>query len=250
VTATAPTTGVAVITGGAGSLGHVIVGHFLKRGWQVVAIDRQWTLAETKDNSRFRSLTADLADHHNVGKVIAEAGNAFGSIDLLVNAVGAIHSEPALHFERGRLSPHRYDGWIRTIEANLTVPFFSAAAAAALMIRQPRRGAIVNITSVSARGNEGQAAYAAAKAGLEAATRVMARELGPLGVRINSVAPGFIDTSSTHAALTREILDRIVASTPLRRLGTSEEVAEAVEFCWHNTFLNGAVIAIDGGIVL
>jgi 3-oxoacyl-[acyl-carrier protein] reductase len=241
-----PATGNAVVTGGNGSLGQAIVTRLVERGWRVVAIDRQ----PGDGKNAVQILSADLADPKEGGKAIADAAVALGSIDLLVNAVGAIHSEPVLRFTRGRLAPHGHQSWLRTIEANLTAPFLAAAAAAAIMARQPGRGVIVNITSISARGNEGQAAYAAAKAGLEAATRVMARELGPLGVRVNAIAPGFIDTPSTRAALDAERLETLVGATPLRRLGRTDEVADAVEFCWANGFLNGAVIALDGGLTI
>jgi 3-oxoacyl-[acyl-carrier protein] reductase len=245
---TVPEPGNAVVTGGNGSLGRVIAARLVEHGWRLIAIDRR--AAEAESPSVTDTLLADLSDPKEGAKAIASAAAALGSIDLLINAVGAIHSEPILRFTRGRLSPHDHESWLRTIEANLTAPFLAASAAAAIMARQPRRGVIVNITSISARGNEGQAAYAAAKAGLEAATRVMARELGPLGIRVNAIAPGFIDTPSTRAALAAERLDTLVNATPLRRLGRSEEIANAVEFCWANGFLNGAVIALDGGLAI
>ncbi|MFI5020416.1 MAG: SDR family NAD(P)-dependent oxidoreductase [Alphaproteobacteria bacterium] len=241
-------TNVVLVTGAAGALGSLIVARFLGRGWSVAALDR--AAPDEAGHERCLPITADLARDGAIDAALSEALARFGEIDLLVNAVGEIHSEPVLRFERGRLVPHQRASWARIIEANLSVPFLTAAAVAAVMARQPRRGVIVNVSSVAARGNEGQAAYAAAKAGLEAATKVMARELGPLGVRVNAVAPGFIDTASTHAALARERLDRLVASTPLRRLGTGAEVVDAIEFCWENAFLAGAVIAVDGGIIV
>lgn len=243
--------GVAVVTGAAGALGGAIVERLLAKGWRVVGVDRApMSMPEGGSAESFRAIVADLDALNGAEKAVADARTVFGVIDFLVNAVGQIHSEPVMRFQAGRLVPHRRDGWAQAIEANLTAPFLVAAAAAAVMARQPHRGAIVNITSVSARGNEGQAAYAAAKAGLEAATRVMARELGPLGIRVNAIAPGFIDTPSSHIALAQEQLDKLVQSTPLRRLGRAEEVADAVEFCWSNGFLTGAILAVDGGIVI
>jgi 3-oxoacyl-[acyl-carrier protein] reductase len=243
--------GTAVVTGAAGALGGAIVERLLERGWRVVGIDRATiTPQDHWTTETFRAVVADLGAADGPTAAIAEAKAAFGTIDLLVNAVGQIHSEPVLRFQAGRLVPHPRESWAQAIEANLTAPFLVAAAAAAVMVRQPRRGVIVNITSVSARGNEGQAAYAAAKAGLEATTKVMARELGPLGVRINAIAPGFIDTPSSHVALPQERLDKLAQATPLRRLGQANDVADAVEFCWTNAFLTGAIIPVDGGIVI
>jgi len=246
----APDHPVALVTGAAGGLGSVIASDLHSRGWRVVGVDKLPIVCPATDAERFTALTIDLAAEGAAGRMAQDADKAFGGIDLLVNAIGYIHSEPVLSFRAGRLIPHAEDKWREVIEANLTRPFLAAAAVAGLMARRRRQGVIVNVSSVSARGNEGQAAYAAAKAGLEAATKVMARELGPLGIRVNAVAPGFIDTPSSHAALSTERLDKLIQATPLRRLGTPDEVARAVEACWTNTFMTGAIIAVDGGILV
>jgi 3-oxoacyl-[acyl-carrier protein] reductase len=109
---------------------------------------------------------------------------------------------------------------------------------------------IVNMSSISARGNAGQSAYAAAKAGVEALTRSWAKELGPLGLRFVAVAPGFIDTPSTRAALSVEILEELKQKTPLRRLGEVANVALAVIYALENDLLTGTVLDVDGGLTI
>jgi len=239
---------VVLITGARGALGSILVTYFLERSWSVIGVDKSETTARPDD--RRRDVVADLEVEPAIATMVAEAQAAFGSIDLAVNAIGWIHSEPTLRLEGGRLLPHARRTWDQAIVANLTIPCLVAAAVAAVMARQRSKGVIVNISSVSARGNGGQVAYAAAKAGLEAATVAMARDLGPLGIRVNGVPPGFLDTSTTHAALTAERIEEVKTHTPLRRLGSPSDVAAAIEFCWSNPFMNGAVVPVDGGIIL
>ena len=112
------------------------------------------------------------------------------------------------------------------------------------------KGVIVNLSSVSAAGNPGQTAYSAAKAGVEAMTAVWARELGPLGIRVVAIAPGFVDTHSTHAALSEEALKEWKRRTPLGRLGTAQEIASTVLFVLENDFISGCTIRVDGGLVI
>ena len=109
---------------------------------------------------------------------------------------------------------------------------------------------IINISSISASGNAGQTAYSAAKAGVEAMTRVWSKELGVFGIRVAAVAPGFIDTESTRKALNEQKLRELSGRIPLRRLGRETNVAGAVLAIIENDYISGAVIPVDGGMVL
>jgi 3-oxoacyl-[acyl-carrier protein] reductase len=109
---------------------------------------------------------------------------------------------------------------------------------------------IVNISSVSAKGNAGQSAYSAAKAGLEALTKVWAKELAPLGIRCFAIAPGFCDTESTHKAISERMLQETVGRVPIKRLGTAQEIASFVIAGIENDFLNGKILEVDGGLVV
>jgi 3-oxoacyl-[acyl-carrier protein] reductase len=145
--------------------------------------------------------------------------------------------------------PHGIDTWRQVIDANLTAPFVVASTVALRMARSGG-GAVINFSSIAARGNIGQAAYSAAKAGIEGLTRSMAAELGPLGIRVNAIAPGFIDVPSTRAAVTDDQLASIADRTPARRLGSVEDVLAAVDFLAHSPFVTGIVLDLNGGFRL
>jgi 3-oxoacyl-[acyl-carrier protein] reductase len=134
-------------------------------------------------------------------------------------------------------------------DANLTAPFIVATQVAARMVRRGG-GSIVNFSSIASEGNVGQAAYSAAKAGVEGLTRTMAIELGPLGVRVNAIALGFIDVATTRNAVPADRLQAYVQKTPLGRLGHVDDVVHAIEFFASSKFANGTVVKLDGGLRL
>jgi 3-oxoacyl-[acyl-carrier protein] reductase len=118
------------------------------------------------------------------------------------------------------------------------------------MIGSGKKGVIINISSICSRGNVGQAAYSAAKGGLNSLTAALAKELGPMGIRVVALAPGYFDTASTRKQVPAAKLKEITGSVPLKRLGKIEEVLSAVKFILTNQYLNGTVIELDGGLVL
>ena len=193
--------------------------------------------------------TLDLTSETDVRQVLAEAQGNSGAITLLVNAVGLIWSEPVIAFQKGRMASHTLESWRSVIESNLTAAFIVAKEVAALMVRSGG-GAMVNFSSIAASGNPGQAAYAAAKAGVESLTQVMASELGPMGVRVNAVALGFIDAATTRASVSADQLQAYEERTPMKRLGSYEDVTDAVVFLSRNQFVNGTILQVDGGLRL
>lgn len=166
---------------------------------------------------------------------------------MLVNAVGMIWNEPVVVLKSARVVAHASETFAKVIEANLTAAFVVATRVAARMVRKGG-GAIVNFSSVSATGIAGQTAYSAAKAGVAGMTRAMAAELGPMSVRVNAVAPGFIDVASTWAALSEAKIAEYLSRTPAGRLGSLAELIDAVEFLTTNQFVNGVVLDVDGGL--
>jgi 3-oxoacyl-[acyl-carrier protein] reductase len=184
-----------------------------------------------------------------VRQALADAIPASESIALLINAAGLIWNEPVLALRGARFSTHGLESWRGVIDANLTAPFVAATQVAARMVRHGG-GSIVNFSSIASEGNAGQAAYGAAKAGIEGLTRTMAIELGPLGVRVNALALGFIDVATTRNAVAGEQLQAYVQKTPLGRLGHVEDVIDAIEFLATNTFANGTIVKLDGGLRL
>lgn len=236
-----------VVSGAGGVLGRALVSHFSAKGSRVLALDRKFDAAAPLPGVTARPV--DLLIESDVRQALAEAIPASDSIAQLINAAGLIWNEPILALRGARFSTHGLDSWRGVIDANLTAPFVAATQVAARMVRRGG-GSIVNFSSIASEGNAGQAAYGAAKAGIEGLTRTMAIELGPLGVRVNALALGFIDVASTRNAVNDERLQAYAQKTPLGRLGHVEDVINAVEFLAANTFANGTVVKLDGGLRL
>jgi 3-oxoacyl-[acyl-carrier protein] reductase len=239
-----------IVTGAAGALGRSIATRFADKGRAVLALDVDAAaLSSLPEMDLLLYRRCDLADPMALNAALEEALPRSARIDLVINLVGLIWNEPALTLQGARLASHGLDSFERVIRANLTTTFVTSTQIAARMARSGG-GVIVNFSSIAARGNDGQVAYSAAKAGVEGLTRALARELAPLGIRVNAIAPGFIDVGSTRAALTSEVLERHAKRTPVRRLGTVDEVADAVESVYRNGFMNGLVLELDGGLRL
>ena len=239
-----------VVTGAGGNLGRAIAARFAGAGRTVLALDADETAlhALPETDSMIRGC-CDLADPGRLDAALEEALPRNACVDLVVNAVGLIWNEPALALKGARLTAHGLESFEKVVRANLTTTFVASTRMAARMARSGG-GVIVNFSSIAARGNAGQVAYSAAKAGIEGLTRALAQELGPLGIRVNAIAPGFIDVGSTRSALASGVLEQHAKRTPVRRLGTVDEVADAVESLYRNGFMNGVVLELDGGLRL
>jgi 3-oxoacyl-[acyl-carrier protein] reductase len=238
-----------VVAGGAGSIGSAIVEDLQRRGARVVIIDKREMTATEGPQDTF-AVQADAADEQAVESALETIVGRFGNISALVNCAGMIHSEPLINVLAKGRQRHQMSTWDAVVSSNLTATFVLTAQVAEQMAKSRTKGVIVNFSSIAAKGNPGQTAYAAAKAGIEAMTRGWARELGPMGIRVLAIAPGFVDTPSTHAALPEALLTDLKRRTPLRRLASIDEIAAAVGFALTNDFLTGQVIAVDGGLVL
>ncbi len=235
-----------VVSGGGGAIGVAVGAAFAARGNPVLAVDRAFSGDTPSGVTR---LVADLTSAEEVKGALASVAKAGGRIGLLVNAVGLIWNEPVLAFKGARLTTHSVDSLRRVIDANLIAPFVVAQEAAALMVRGGG-GVIVNFSSIAADGNAGQAAYSAAKAGVEGMTKTMAAELGQLGVRVVALALGFIEVPTTLEAVGDDKLADHARRTPAGRLGALDDVIEAIDFAAKNGFLTGTVIKLDGGLRL
>lgn len=238
-----------IVAGGEGSIGTGVVAHFLRRDRNVLSLDQAYSDILGAPSKFLRKRTVDLASADAVEATLRESIPRSDRIGLLVNAVGQIVNEPVLSLRGARLQPHDMERWRAVLEANLTAPFIVASHVASRMARTGG-GAIINFSSIAARGNVGQAAYGASKAGVEGFTMAMARELGPFGIRVNAIAPGFIDVASTHAALSEDRLSALTAKTPMRRLGRLDEILDAIDFLAGNAFVNGIVLDVNGGLRL
>ena len=240
---------VALITGGANGLGLAIANHLSKMGARIVIVDRDANaLANLPDHMDRYELDVTVVDE--VKSAIDQIVERYGQIGILVNNAGVIHSELFVNITKPGEVMHEYQRFRDSITANLDSVFIVTAAVVEKMVLSRTKGIIVNISSISACGNEGQTAYSAAKAGVNAMTVTWSKELGRLGIRCNVIAPGFIGTESSHKVLTESTVKHIKENTPLRRLGDAHDVAKAVASVIENDFINGVVLDVNGGLTI
>jgi NAD(P)-dependent dehydrogenase (short-subunit alcohol dehydrogenase family) len=237
---------VALITGAARGIGLATARRFLAEGWRVALLDIQGDLLRSEVAALARphhtlALDCDVADAAAVAAAIRALEQHFGRLDALVNNAGVAVFAPLLATAD--------DDWNRVLAVNLTGPFLCAKAAVPLM-REHGGGTIVNITSISAvRASTLRSAYGTSKAGLAHLTKQLAVELALLGIRVNAVAPGPVDTAMAKAVHTPEIRADYHDAIPLNRYGLEEELAEAIFFlsCERSSYITGQILAVDGG---
>lgn len=237
-----------IVTGGAQGLGRAIVEDLLLEKAKVIVFDNnEIAIKELASHPNLFCFKCDLTDEESISLTLNETFRIYPKIHGLVNNAGILHSEPLLNL-MSKERRHNLKNWHKVININLTAPFLLTSYVAEQMAINRIKGVIINISSISSGGNMGQTAYSAAKAGLEAMTKVWAKELGPMGIRSVAVAPGFMETNSTYHAISTSALSEIKKRTPLRTLGTSKQVAECVRFAFVNDFISGTIIEINGGL--
>jgi len=220
-----------------------------KNGIDVIIFDiDENRLNELKDE--FFVYKVDVTDEKEVSKAIQTVLNKFKRVDILINNAGVIYSEPLINIMNIDKMRHSYESFKKIIDINLNSVFLVSSYVVESMIKNRVKGVIINISSISAKGNAGQSAYSASKAGVEALTKTWAKELGGFGIRSVAIAPGFIDTNSTSRALNEKIIKHIKSNTPLKRLGRTDELSNTVLFIINNEFINGTVIDLNGGLII
>ncbi len=238
---------VALVTGGARGIGKAIAWRLAEDGARVAVVDLSEHGASTAREIQVgtgRSTTfvaADIAKEAEAKDAVVAVESVLGPVDILVNNAGITRDGLLLVMEE--------DDWDAVLEVNLKGAFLMSKAVLRGMIKR-RRGSIVNISSVvGRRGNAGQANYSAAKAGLIGLTKSLAREVASRNVRVNAVAPGYIETEMT-AALGESARNAIMSQVPLGKIGTPEAVADAVAFLVGDSasFVTGVVLPVDGGL--
>jgi len=240
-----------VITGASRGIGRAIALAFAAQGGKLVLVGRdQAALAETvagcaqaHPEAEARVVTGDVTDPSTSTNAVEEALSAYGGLDAIVANAGQPLDVLLL-----RLKPEDLD---RQLDVNLKSAFYLAQAATRPMMKQ-RGGSMVFISSVVGQmGNAGQAPYAAAKAGLIALAKSLAKELGSREIRVNAVAPGFIETAMT-ADLPDAAKETYLAAIPLRRFGQAEDVAGVVTFLCSDAarYVTGQVLTVDGGLYM
>ncbi|MBT4034943.1 MAG: 3-oxoacyl-ACP reductase FabG [Candidatus Marinimicrobia bacterium] len=240
---------VAVITGAGRGIGRATAIKFAAEGAQVVIADYDETSAlETQEIIEKESGSAvfhfvNVAEYETVQELFRYIKEKFNRLDILVNNAGILRD--------ATLKKMELDQFDDVIQVNLRGVYLCTQLAAKVM-REQGSGVILSASSVVAHyGNFGQTNYVASKAGVIGMTRVWARELAKDGIRVNAVAPGFIQTDMT-AGIPDKVLQMMADKVPMKRMGTAEEIANAYCFLASDeaSYINGTVLNVDGGVVI
>ena len=247
---------VVIITGAGSGIGRETAILFAKHGAKVVITDIDEKAGKETADEIIKVLKEDpdcegdafftkldISNREQIRQVVQEVINRYGEIDVLINNAGIIQDD--------LITKMTEEEWDNVINIDLKGPFNVSQAVADDMIKHGN-GEIINVSSiVGIYGNIGQVNYAAAKAGLIGMTKTLAKELGKKGIRVNAVAPGFIHTPMT-AKVPEKVLEMMKEKTPLKRLGEPRDVAYTLLFLASDegNFINGAVIPVDGGLLI
>ena len=241
---------VVLITGGTRGIGKSVAERFAKEGYNLVLnyVSENTDIESIKDNFKEYEIDvilvkADVSKFDECENLVKEAISKFGKIDVLVNNAGITKD--------GLIAMMKEEAFDRVIDINLKGTFNMTRNVVPYMMKK-RCGNIVNISSVvGVVGNAGQSNYAASKAGIIGFTKSLAKELSARNIRVNAVAPGFIDTDMT-SVLTDKVKENIYAQIPLKRMGAAKEVANVVYFLSNDesSYITGQVINVDGGMVM
>jgi 3-oxoacyl-[acyl-carrier protein] reductase len=240
----------AIVTGSSRGIGRAIALELAGRGGNIVVCcqsrieDARSVAAEIEGMGRRAAVAqADLSTEEGARSVVETCTRELGGVDILVNNTGMrelapIHSLAAADLER-------------MMRVNLFSCFYMAKHVVELMLEAGKGGCIVNLSSIAAElGLAGGTAYAASKAGVNGFTICLAREVARHGIRVNGVAPGYVETEMVDW-ITAEVKDQMLPRIPMRRLGTAEEVAKAVAFLIQDaTYMTGQTLVMDGGILI
>ncbi|HEY1658883.1 MAG TPA: 3-oxoacyl-[acyl-carrier-protein] reductase [Candidatus Sulfotelmatobacter sp.] len=240
---------VAFVTGASQGIGRACALRLAKSGATVaVAARNQEKLSElvneiTANGGQAAPFVLDVTDEEQIKSAIKAAISQFGKIDILVNNAGITRDQLVMRMKRA--------DWDAVLQTNLTSAYLCTQQVASSMLKQ-RWGRIINVTSVFGQmGQAGQANYAASKAGLIGLTMAIARELGSRNITCNAVAPGFIETAMTEV-LGEEFKQNAAKQIPLGRVGTVDDVANAVAFLASDeaAYITGHVLNVNGGMLM
>jgi 3-oxoacyl-[acyl-carrier protein] reductase len=244
---------VAVVTGGARGIGAAIAGRFAEEGACVAVLDLDEDAASTTaaglGAEKAAGVSCDVADSDSVRTAVGRVVEELGSVDILVNNAGVTRDNMLFKMTE--------DDWDTVMNVHLRGSFLMSREVQKHMVAATY-GKIVNLSSVSALGNRGQANYSAAKMGLQGFTRTLAIELGPFGVNVNAIAPGFVVSDMTDQTARRlgieptDFRAAAAAATPVRRVGTPADIAAVAAFLCSDeaSYVTGQTLYVDGGAKL
>lgn len=239
---------VAVVSGGSRGIGRAVVRRLARGGFDVAFCyqsrsDEAKHLQEQASGAGARVVATqvDVTDAAAVRRWCDETEDCLGPVEVVVTSAGIVRDNPLLLMSD--------DDWSDVMRVNLD-GMYNVCRAAIFGMMKRRRGCVVNISSAAGvYGNPTQSNYSASKAGIIGFTRSLAKEVGRYGIRVNSVAPGFIETDMT-AGLTEQVRTRMLGMIALNRFGTAEEVADLVAYLTGAAYITGAVLQIDGGVTI
>jgi 3-oxoacyl-[acyl-carrier protein] reductase len=244
------------VTGGARGIGKAIARAFADRGASIALLDlNDADLATTRAeiSSRGASVsthTLNVAKEEDVIRAFDAVVATHGRLDVVVNNAGIIRDALLVKVKDGAVvSKMSLAQWQAVIDVNLTGVFLCGREAAERMITLGNGGVIINISSISKAGNAGQSNYSAAKSGVTAMAVTWAKELARFGIRAAAIAPGFTRTELL-SNMPPEMLEKVTAPVPLKRLGLPEEIAHTAVFIAENDFFTGRSVDVDGGLRL
>lgn len=232
---------VAIITGGSRGIGAEIVRMLAKNGYNVI-LNYNHSSEEAKETashfSNVEIFKADVAIYEEIKKLINFTINKFGHIDLLVNNAGIDLIKT--------ISDTSYEEFDNIMKTNLYSAFLTSKEVSNYMIKE-KKGSIINISSIwGITGASCEVAYSISKAGIDGLTKSLAKELGPSNIRVNSIAPGIINTDM-NKSFTESEIEELTKDIPLGKIGTPQDIASCVLFLANHTYITGQVIEINGG---
>ncbi|WP_273187164.1 3-oxoacyl-[acyl-carrier-protein] reductase [Dialister succinatiphilus] len=240
----------ALVTGASRGIGRAIALALASKGFAVAlnyagSHDAAEAVKKEIEDAGGKAFTVqgDVSKSEDVDRIFKTVKDEFGGLDVLVNNAGINRDALLIRMKESN--------WDDVISTDLKSDFLTTKAAAAIMMRK-RKGSIINISSVvGIMGNIGQANYAAAKAGVIGLTKACAKEMAARNIRVNAVAPGFIETAMTDG-IPEKIREGMIASIPMGRMGQPEDIARAVCFLASDdaSYITGQVLVVDGGLVM
>ncbi len=237
-----------VITGGARGMGKKFAVDFKNLGAKPYVVDVvQENLDALRNEAGIPGQVLDVSSEKGVEAFFDNYAAEHGAPDVLINNAGITADALFIKKKGDEVTKFPFANWEKVLNVNLTGVFLCAREAAFQMVNHGVKGVIINISSISRAGNLGQTNYSATKAAVDAMTVTWSKELSRFGIRVAAVAPGYINTEMV-AKIRPDVLEKLIQSIPVGRLGEMAEISEAVAFIIKNDFLTGRIMEVDGGM--